>query len=147
MMNSTYTKITENAVNSAGQTFDQAVTAKSRFNASLAAFYLGSGYSRFVGTLSCPDDISGTDSWQFLVWLDDEKDEPVVDMIMSRSMPPTLLDIDVAGHETITFWTEKRDHYTGFMISDAWLYRSTDQVPEPPSADNPIAAEDTDLTS
>lgn len=130
LMNSANAKITENAVNSAGQTFDQAVTAKGRFNASLATFYLGSGYSRFVGTLSCPDDISEANSWRFLVWLDDEKDQPVVDMTMSRSTPPTPLDLDVTGHDTITFWTEKDDHYTGFMISDAWLYRSTDQIPE-----------------
>lgn len=124
-----------------------AVTAKSRFNASLAAFYLGSGYSRFVGTLSCPDVISGASSWRCLVWLDDQKDQPVVDMTMSRSTPPTLLDLDITGHDTITFWTEKNDHYTGFMISDTWLYRSTDQIPEPLSADNSTSAEDTDLVS
>lgn len=46
----------------------------------------------------------------------------MVDMTMSRSTPPTLLDLDVTGHDTITFWTEKSDHYTDFMISDAWLY-------------------------
>lgn len=94
-------------------------------------FYLGDNFTRFIETLSCPNDLSYDGTYAFKIWLDDEKDQPVVDMTMSRSTPPTLLDLDVTGHDTITFWTEKSDHYTGFMISDAWLYCSTDQIPEP----------------
>lgn len=117
------------------------------FNASLVTFYLGSGYSRFVGTLSCPDNISDASSWRFLVWLDDKKDQPVVDITMSRSTPPTLLDLDVTGHDTITFWAEKKEWYTGFMVSDATLYGPEDPLPEILDVDRTIPADSGELTA
>ncbi len=147
LMNHINGEIRKKAVNTAGQTFPQAVAVKGRYTKSFTTFYLGDNFTRFIGTLSCPDDLAYNGGYSFKVWLDGEEEEPVIDMTMSRATPPTLLDIDVTGHETITFWTEESSHDTGFMISDAWLYRSTDQIPESPSADNSIAAADTNLTS
>ncbi len=147
LMKSVNASIREDAVNSAGQVFHKAVVAIGPYANNTASFYLGQNYTRFIGTVSCPDDMPHAGSYKFMVFLDDDQKNPVAEFTMSRSTPPTLLDIDVTGHDTITFWAPKEDNNTGFLISDGQLYGPDDQIPDTPSVNTAVTAPDTALTS
>lgn len=121
LMKSVNASIQEDAMNSAGQTFDKAVVAVGSYTENLAAFYLGQNYSRFTGTVSCPEQISHTEDYRFIIFLDDNKKEPAVEFTMNRGSSPVPVDIDLTGHETITFWTSRGNNDTGFLISDGQL--------------------------
>lgn len=158
MMDSRNAEIKEDAANSAGQVFDQAVWAMGSFSENYATYYLGKGYTRFMGTLSCPDELSNSESYDFMVYLDDDQKNPVAEFTMSRSTPPIALDIDVTGRDTITFWASNETRLTGFLISDGLLYGSDEQIPAsdgtaalreqtPASSDSGTDGEEVSLTS
>ncbi len=147
MMDSCNAQVKEDAVNSTGQVFKEAVWAMGSFSENYATYYTGGSYSRFIGTVSCPDEVSNSESYDFLVYLDDDRKNPVAEFTMSRSTPPFLLDIDVTGSDTVTFLASNETRLTGFVISDGAFYQSSDSAPASPSVNRSLSAEDASLTS
>ncbi len=102
------------------------VTKIGTFNLeSYASYYLGGKYDYFTATISCPDDVGSGYTYDFLIWLDGDQEEPVYQLSMGRSTSPTPVSIDLSGHESITFFAEKVPlAVSGALISDGLLYLS-----------------------
>lgn len=147
LMASVNASVQEDAMNSAGQTFDEAIVAVGSFSENLATFYLGQNYTRFVGTVTCPDDVNNIETFDFMVFLDNDRENPETEFSMSRSSAPVLLDLDVTGRETITFLASEKNLLTGFLLSDARFYGPGQQAPLSPEPDRTVSAEDNRLTS
>ena len=56
-----------------------------------------------------------------MVILDNDRKNPAAQFSLSRSTPPVPLDIDVTGHDSISFLASEETRLTGFLVSDGEL--------------------------
>ena len=125
IMEGSNAEVLDEYMNSIGEVHKD-VTKIGTFNLeSYASYYLGGKYDHFTATISCPDDVGSGYSYDFLIWLDGDQEEPVYRLSMGRSTGPTPISIDLSGHESITFFTEMVPlSVSGALISDGLLYLS-----------------------
>ena len=68
--------------------------------------------------VSCPEDVNNGEVFEFMVLLDDDRNNPAARFSLSRSTPPVPLDIDVTGRDSISFVAAEENRRTGFLVSD-----------------------------
>lgn len=124
MMDSEFAEVKDEMMNSVGQTYKDVLYVGSYYSTGgnpRVQYYLDGAYSRFSGTLSCPDQMDTGYTCIFQVYLDSEENEPVFSLEMDRSTAPTPFEIDVSGCQTIFICVDVHTsgHNRGeIMISD-----------------------------
>ena len=89
---------------------------------SYATYYIGDQYSRFTGILTAPEDTDSDVSYLFYAAVNNDPDQKVWTIDMSRSLKPTEINIDLTGCDYVTFVARMPEsgiiYTTGALITE-----------------------------